>query len=105
IVGHQDLGRIVFGGVNGSLARHAITRPVLTSLTNHYGGEAFPSPPSRLLTGTLMTLPDFAGQSLESVKSLLEGLGFTFRDGGTRPSHLPAGVVTSTNPGAGSRLS
>jgi beta-lactam-binding protein with PASTA domain len=47
-------------------------------------------------------IPNFAGQSPESAKPVLEGLGFTYADGGQIDSPLPAGTIVSTDPAAGS---
>ncbi|WP_193509157.1 transglycosylase domain-containing protein [Cryobacterium sp. BB736] len=105
IMDHADLSRIAFGGGNGASARHRIFKPVMANLLGLYGGNGFPDAPGNLITGTTTVLPDFSGQSVATVKSALEGLGFEYTDGGTVASALPAGVVASTDPPAGSRLS
>ncbi|HRN28484.1 MAG TPA: transglycosylase domain-containing protein [Terrimesophilobacter sp.] len=105
IVGFQNLTRVGLQSGNGGTARHRIFYPTIASLTNWYGGEAFPAPPASLLTGTVEPLPDFYGQSLASTRAALEGLGMIFEDGGSRPHSLPAGTVFATSPEAGTRLS
>jgi membrane peptidoglycan carboxypeptidase len=90
-------------GSGGNL-RHLISRAIMSQADAYYGGEAFPSPPARLLTGTGVTLDDFIGQTPENAKSIIEARGLVYADGGEVDSDLPAGQVAQTSPGAGTVL-
>ncbi|MEO7147691.1 MAG: transglycosylase domain-containing protein [Terrimesophilobacter sp.] len=105
IVGEQSLRRIVVNGVYGSVIRHRIGLGVLTALTKEFGGSTFPTPPSNLLSGTTIAIPNLTGQSPEEAKALLESLGFNYADGGPTPSDGAAGTVAYSNPGAGTKVS
>lgn len=105
IVGFQDTSRISSGTGQVSSARHRIFRPIINNLTSWYGGSAFPPAPAGLLSGNVQPLPDFSGQSIESTRAALEGLGLIYQDGGVIESSLPAGTVAVTTPAAGTRLS
>ena len=67
-----------------------------------YGGDAFPAPPSRLLTGTGVTVDNVIGQTPEIAKSIIEARGLVYADGGEVDSDLPAGQIASTDPSPGS---
>ncbi|MBX3094166.1 MAG: transglycosylase domain-containing protein [Cryobacterium sp.] len=105
IVGFQDTSRVSLGTGQASTARHRIFRPIMHNLTGWYGGTAFPSAPANLLSGNVQPLPDFRGQSVEATRAALEGLGMIYQDGGPIPFSLPPGIVVSTNPEPGVRLS
>ena len=105
IVGEQSLRRIVVNGVYGSVIRHRIGLGVLTALTKEFGGSTFPTPPSNLLSGTTIAIPNLTGQSPEEAKALLESLGVNYADGGPTPSDGAAGTVAYSNPGAGTKVS
>jgi membrane peptidoglycan carboxypeptidase len=105
IVGKQALRNIALPGGNAALARHRIFLPIITSLTGKYGGKAFPSPPSNLLSGSAIPIPSLVGQDPEAAQTYLEGLGFTVEQGGPKPSDAPVGTVAKTNPPAGTKVS
>jgi len=105
IVGKQSLRRISVAGTFAALIRHRIGLGVLGPLTSEYGGSALPTPPANLLSGTTIAIPDVAGRSPEDAKALLESLGFTYNDGGVKPSDAPAGTVAYTDPPAGTKVS
>jgi membrane peptidoglycan carboxypeptidase len=88
-------------GVSGGLLRHRIMRATVAVINAKYGGVAFAPPADRLLNGGGLAVPDVRGQTLEQAKQLLEGLGFTFADGGQVDSELPAGKVAATDPAPG----
>jgi len=69
-----------------------------------YGGDAFTSPDSSVLTAKTTPVPDVRGKSYDEAVQLLEGVGFTAVDGGDTDSDLPAGTVAGTSPGAGSAV-
>lgn len=87
------------GGVSGAYLRHAISRPTAAALNSKYPGGQFPGPVDRLLQGSGQKVPDVRGLSLAQAKSLLEGLGFGFVDGGPYDSSRPAGEVMGSDPG------
>ena len=91
-----------YQGVSGILLRHYISLALVTALDNKYGGSDWPAPDPALVTGGGLAVPDVTNLTPESAKSLLEGLGFTYADGGPIDSEIPAGKVAGTNPSAGS---
>ena len=92
-----------YAGVDGILLRHYISLAVVTALDGKYGGVDWPAPDPALVTGGGLAVPDgLIGLSPESAKSLLEGLGFMYADGGPIDSEVPAGKVAATDPPAGS---
>ncbi len=88
-------------GVYGGELRHRIMRAILGAANAQYGGASFPEPPSRLLRGTGIELPDLVGQTSAQARSILEGLGLRYAEGETVDSTQPAGTVATTSPGAG----
>lgn len=92
-----------YEGVAGIRLRHYISLALVTALDNKYGGNDWPAPDPSLVTGGGLAVPDgLIGLSPESAKALLEGLGFTYADGGPIDSEVPAGKVAATDPPAGS---
>jgi membrane peptidoglycan carboxypeptidase len=89
---------------SGGQLRHQIFRVAQGAINAQYGGDSFGSPPARLLTGSGVTLPDVAGQTVEQAKALLEGLGFRFELGGQVDSDLALGLVVSASPEPGTLL-
>ncbi len=100
-----------FGNIKGDFSisrypgglgnRHAIAKVIFGAVNNIYGGDGFPDPAARLMTGAGVEVPPLNGGTLENSKALLEGLGLSFVDGGQINSDLPAGTVVSSDPGAG----
>ncbi|MEO7123752.1 MAG: transglycosylase domain-containing protein [Lacisediminihabitans sp.] len=66
-------------------------------------GGAFPTASAAMLGGESATVPSVIGQSPENAQALLESLNYTYADGGTVASALPAGKVASTNPAPGTK--
>ncbi|GAA3656430.1 transglycosylase domain-containing protein [Nocardioides ginsengisoli] len=66
--------------------------------------EAFVRPSTTDIRGLLVTVPSVAGQSYDSARSTLEGLGFTVVNGGNVDSSYQRGLVAYSAPGTGSRL-
>jgi membrane peptidoglycan carboxypeptidase len=89
---------------SGSAVRHDIFRTVMAAINGQYGGGDFPAPPSRLLNGSGVQMPDIAGQTPEQAKALLEGLGFRFEIEGQVDSALAAGLVVGANFAPGTLL-
>jgi beta-lactam-binding protein with PASTA domain len=77
---------------------------VIAALNKLYGGDPFPQATGSVLQAKQVTVPDLTGKSPAEAQSTLEGLGFAYQDGGPVDSALPAGVVASTNPPAGSSV-
>jgi membrane peptidoglycan carboxypeptidase len=92
-----------YAGVSGIRLRHYISLALLTALDGKYGGNDWPAPDPALISGSGLAVPDgLIGLSPESAKALIEGLGFTYADGGPIDSEVPAGKVAATDPAAGS---
>jgi membrane peptidoglycan carboxypeptidase len=89
---------------NGGNIRHIIGHAIFGKANQLYGGGAFTAPPSRLQNGTSIQLPDFTGQSPETVKGVIEGLGLAYKEGTAVDSDLAAGLIASTSPGAGAKM-
>ncbi|MEP6480459.1 MAG: transglycosylase domain-containing protein [Rhodoglobus sp.] len=87
----------------GNNLRHPIMAATALVTNSKYGGGAFPTPSGVLLGGSGLQVPDVRGLSPEKAKALLEGLGFTYVDGGPVDSEVPLGMVVSTDPPAGSQ--
>ncbi|MEP6479870.1 MAG: transglycosylase domain-containing protein [Rhodoglobus sp.] len=102
IVGDYSIRNYSYAGVSGGVLRHVIMNSMAGVIDGKYGGVGFPDPPSRLLTGSGVTVPDLTGKAPELAKSILESLGLTYADGGQLDSEQPAGAVAATDPGAGS---
>jgi len=60
---------------NGTVLRHDIWRVVMQAANEAYGGEAFPTPPDRLLRGTGVIVPDITGLTIDEATIRLESLG------------------------------
>ena len=91
-----------YADVSGIRLRHYISLALLTALDGKYGGGDWPGPDPALVTGGGLAVPDgLIGLSPESAKALLEGLGFSYADGGPIDSDVPAGKVAQTDPPAG----
>jgi len=97
-----NFGNLSLGGHGGRDAKLYVARPVIAALNKIYGGDQFPSATGSVLQAKQVTVPDVTGKSPADAQSTLEGLGFTYQDGGQVDSALPAGTVASTNPPAGS---
>ncbi|WP_088290674.1 transglycosylase domain-containing protein [Kineosporia sp. A_224] len=63
----------------------------------------WPRPPSKMLRGESVGVPDVKGRSIGAARAILEGAGFKVSIGSPRDSKVPAGYVAETSPGAGSR--
>ncbi len=106
ISGQVPLTRYSIRGQAMSQARHQAIRPIINAIAAKYGGDPFPAPDPRFLTGSAApTIPsDIVGLSPDGARSLLQGLDLRYVDGGPVDSDLPAGTVASTNPGPGTRV-
>ena len=101
-IGDYNILDTEYQGVSGIRLRHYISLALVTALDNKYGGQDWPAPDPALVTGSGLAVPDgIVGLSPESAKALLEGLGFTYADGGPIDSEIAAGKVAATDPPAG----
>jgi hypothetical protein len=80
-------------------------RTIMGAAVAKFGGDAFPTPDQKLLQGVQVQVPDLSGRSPAEAKSIIEGLGLNYADGGPRDSVRPAGTVDGTDPGAGAAVS
>lgn len=106
VVGKQNLARIWLPSGIANGARYRIFKSIMSGLNGQYGGGDFAQPPSNLLYGQRITVPNVTGQTAAQVSALLGGLGFVPVNGGEVTSNAAmAGKVMSTSPGAGARIS
>jgi membrane peptidoglycan carboxypeptidase len=103
IVGHTDITTTAYNGVRGILLRHYITHDTMARLNAKFGGGDWPAPDPSLLTGSGQEVPELRGQTPEQAKAVLEGLGFTYADGGPIDSETEVGRVAGTDPAAGTQ--
>lgn len=85
---------------NGTVLRHDIFRIIMQAANEQYGGEAFPAPPSRLVQGSGITLPDITGLTTEEARVLLESIGLKLEVA----AGAEGGRVGSFEPAAGTFL-
>jgi beta-lactam-binding protein with PASTA domain len=57
------------------------------------------------VNGPQVPIPDLSGKTPQEAQTVLQGLGFTYQDGGQQASAQPAGTVAGTNPPANTMLS
>ena len=81
--------------------RNNFFRSVQTVNNTVYPGEAFPEPDYSVLRGNGVAVPELAGTTSAAARSLLQGVGLRYVDGGTRPSSLPRGQVVAADPAPG----
>ena len=102
-IGKVSLSSYEWMGTAGNLLRHEIMRNTVATTDMKYGGGGFPPPEDSLLGGSGISIPDLRGQTPEAAKALLEGLGFTYMDGGPIDSEIAAGKVANTDPAPGAQ--
>ncbi|CAM5501211.1 transglycosylase domain-containing protein [Leifsonia shinshuensis] len=105
VTGHQDMRRIYpTHGTTPAIARTAVMRTMMSAAVGKYGGDPFPAPPSKLVQGVQVAVPDLTGKSPDEAKAILTSLGLDSADGGPQDSAAAAGTVSSTNPPAGTSV-
>ncbi|MDR6973143.1 transglycosylase domain-containing protein [Leifsonia shinshuensis] len=105
IQGHVDFRKVFpTHGTSPASARVSVMRTMMSAAVGKYGGDDFPTPPSKLTQGIQVAVPDLTGKSPDEAKSILTGLGLDSADGGPQDSVAPAGTIASTNPPAGSQV-
>jgi membrane peptidoglycan carboxypeptidase len=97
-----NFGNLRLNGVAGRNAKLVVARPIIAALDAIYGGDNFPQATGSTVNTKQITVPDLTGQSPDQAQSTLEGLGFTYQDGGPVDSAAPSGTVASTDPAGGS---
>jgi membrane peptidoglycan carboxypeptidase len=88
---------------NGSFYRHQIMSAVMGMANQMYpGGTDWLAPPSRLLQGSGLKMPDVEGLSVEEATALLVGLGLKVKVDGDEPSdYVDEGYVARSDPAGG----
>ncbi len=88
---------------NGSFYRHQIMSAVMGMANQMYpGGTDWLAPPSRLLQGSGLKMPDVEGLSVQEATALLVGLGLKVKVAGDEPSdYVDEGYVARSDPASG----
>jgi membrane peptidoglycan carboxypeptidase len=88
-----------------SQTRHQVARPILAAINAKYGGDPFPQPDPRFLSGSnAPRVPNVIGASPDGATAALRAAGLDVVRGGEVDSELPQGAVAATTPGPGNRL-
>jgi beta-lactam-binding protein with PASTA domain len=78
---------------------------VMGEANEFYGGEAFPTPPERLLAGTGIPLPELTGFNVGEASAILAGLGLRIGVRGIPEEEIPmTAFVAAMETPAGSRI-
>ncbi len=90
----------------GANLRHYISHDIMVwADAKYHGAAAFPAPPGNLVSGASIEVPaGLVGQTPESVKSIIDGVGLDYSDAGSIDSDLPIGVVAKVSPGSGQKV-
>ncbi|MDQ1561408.1 MAG: hypothetical protein QOE85_749 [Actinomycetota bacterium] len=106
ISGKVPLRATYISGMQASVLRHAVFKPIEQAIDRSYHPAAsFPIPNSSLLNGKGTKVPNVIGQSTSAATSLLEASGFTVQVGSSVSSPLSKGTIAGVSPGVGSLLS
>ncbi|MCX7520920.1 transglycosylase domain-containing protein [Microbacterium sp. STN6] len=104
-----DMHRVYFRGPGGNYAgnnaKFPVAKVILAAINKQYGGDAFTPVENTMLYGVQIGVPDLTGKSPTEAKSILEGVGFIYVDGGETDGVQAAGTVERTDPAAGSNAS
>ncbi|MEP6843301.1 MAG: transglycosylase domain-containing protein [Pseudolysinimonas sp.] len=108
IIGKQNTRLVRVNGINASVLRHSIFKPIAQAIDAYGsfgGGGGFPAPSRQYLTGSPATVPPgLIGGTPEAAKSAIELAELTYADGGQVDSDLPIGQVASLDPGEGATI-
>ncbi|MDQ1544158.1 MAG: hypothetical protein QOK08_1796, partial [Actinomycetota bacterium] len=106
IQGTVPLRATYIGGIQASVLRHFVFKPIEQAIDRDYHpATSFPTPNSSLLYGRGTKVPNVIGQSTSAATSLLEASGFTVQVGSSVASSLTKGDIAKIDPGVGSLLS
>ncbi|MBC2932401.1 transglycosylase domain-containing protein [Nocardioides sp. zg-1228] len=102
-------GQVVGGSYISSAFGSTVAGPIwgdaMAAVSPKLDYEDFQAPPGDEIAGVLAAVPDVTGQSVEAATATLQGAGFTVADGGQVNSEMEEGLVASTSPDPGTRLS
>lgn len=99
VTGHTSV-RDEFGGNYYQVAQ-TIWAQIMAVANGIYGGNPFPGPDPKMLTGKGVTAPAINGLTLEQAKTMIESMGFGFEDGGAIDGYQPVGTVIKSDPESG----
>jgi membrane peptidoglycan carboxypeptidase len=88
-------------------SRFAIMKALIRSVNAmpaYKGDRTFPDVSDAMLGGSSSIVPSVVGQTSSQAENLLTSLKFQYTNGGPEASALPAGRVTRTDPGSGSKV-
>jgi membrane peptidoglycan carboxypeptidase len=101
--GQYVAGRYVSSAYGSTLAG-PMWGDAMRAIAPNLSGADFQRPTGSDVAGLLMTVPDVRGQSVDSARSQLEGMGFKVVVGYSVNSGYAQGIVASMSPGAGERF-
>lgn len=96
----QNLRKIYVGGIQASMLRHRIFKPIAQALDKTHKGVAFPPADPNLLRGRPTIVPDVTGLTPDKAQPLIEQQNLMFADGGQVDSDQPVGTIVRTDPAA-----
>ncbi|MCU1440549.1 MAG: hypothetical protein JWP85_1546 [Rhodoglobus sp.] len=102
-IGERDITTTSYNGVRGILLRHYITRDIMATANARMGGNDWPAPPSGLLNGSGVEVPELRNLTPEVARQAVESLGFEYADGGQVDSDVQAGRVVMQDPAPGTQ--
>lgn len=97
-------GRII-RNVYGATLAGPIWRNFVEPASDGMPVVGFAAPPSSMVEGVRVAVPDVAGLSESAARSALTRAGFNVKVGEAAYSDVAAGLMAGSNPGAGSRVS
>jgi membrane peptidoglycan carboxypeptidase len=108
IIGKQNTRLVRVKGINASVLRHSIFKPIAQAIDAYPGlggGAGFPAPTGQYLIGSPATVPvGLIGGTPQAAQSAIQLAELTYADGGPVDSNQPAGTVVSLNPGEGATV-
>jgi len=103
VTGKLSQRRLLFASGEVDTARHRMWPDVMSVANAKYGGDSFTDASSAVVNGVPISVPDVRGMDLVRAKSIIEGAGFGFADGGPTESDMPVGTVARSDPAGGGR--
>ncbi len=91
-----------YGALYGGNLAASIWRDLMKQATKGRDNADWPDPPSSMLQGSGVRLPDVTGQSVAQASIVLTSAGFRVNVGGFVRGSAPAGTVARTSPAGGS---